>query len=305
MFYTLTLNPSLDLFMHSEHLSLGKTNRSGCESIVYGGKGINVAVMLARLGFGVTALGFSGGFTGEKLLSLVAQEGVRADFVPIGGDTRINVKLSFGGEITEINAKGPTVSAYETELLFSKLATLQKGDTLVLSGSVPPSFSADIYAEIMRKLSPRGVRFAVDTSGDALEGALPLRPFVIKPNLSELEEIVRHSLENDDAIFGAMKEMQKRGAQNILLSLGEKGAMLLDAHGRLYCQSAPKGDAVNTVAAGDSMLAAFLAKEEQGSAKALRYAVAAGSATAFSEGIADRDTVERVATVLLPGELPH
>lgn len=292
MFYTVTLNPSLDLYMHPSSIALGETNRSRCESIRYGGKGINVAVILSRLGKDAVALGFAGGFTGEKLLSLLQMEEINADFVRTEGETRINVKLSESGVITEINAGGSIVTDQEKEQLFQKLARLQKEDILVLAGSAPPSFSEG-YAALMQMLAPKGVRIAVDTVGETLKNALSLRPFVVKPNLSELEELLSRPVAESE-LLPAMREVQAMGAQNVLVSLGADGAALLDERGKFYREKAPKGKAVNTVGAGDSMLAAFLAFWEKGSEAALRAAVAVGSATAFSEGLAEKETLARI-----------
>ncbi len=298
MLYTLTLNPSLDLLMRHDTLSLGGTNRSFGETVTYGGKGINVAVMLKNLGASAVALGFLGGFTGDKLLSLLKETGISADFTRVAGDTRINVKLVSDTAVTELNAKGPAVTEAEWQALLEKLDGLKEGDTLVLSGSLPHSLSPSTYADIMARLSGRGVRFALDASGDALRLAVPCHPDLIKPNLDELEALVGRRLPTEEDKLAAMREAQRMGAGGVLLSLGGDGAMLLDGEGRLYRQKAPAGKPVSTVGAGDSMLAAFLAAGEKGSAEALRYAVAAGSATAFSNGIADASAVARILASL-------
>ena len=292
MLYTLTLNPSLDLLMRPALLAPGETNRSRAETVTYGGKGINVAVMLKNLGIPVTALGLAGGFTGEKLLSMTKNAGICTDFVSIAADTRINVKL-LADTVTEVNACGPTVTSEEWQRLLARLDALAVGDTLVLSGSLPRSLPQSAYADIMDRLAPKGVRFAVDTSGEALRLSLSARPDLIKPNLVELEALACRPLTTDEESEKAMREAQAMGARRVLLSLGGEGAMLLDEDGALYKQKAPLGTIVSTVGAGDSMLAAFLACKERGAkgSDALRYAVAAGSATAFTEGIAEREAV--------------
>jgi len=295
MYYTLTLNPSLDYVMHVETLRIGETNRSAAEEITYGGKGINVALMLRTLGKDATALGFVGGFTGEKLLHMLENTGLRTDFVQITEATRINVKLSYDGAITEVNAKGPAVSDAEREALLRKFDVIGNGDTLVLSGSIPSSLPKDIYARIMRYLSERGVRFAVDTTGDALLDTLPYAPFVIKPNQAELEELTGETLADENALISAARNLQKQGARNVLVSLGGDGAILVAENGEVLRQKAPQGKVLNTVGAGDSMLAAFLVGAEAGMAQALSLAVAAGSATAFSQGLAERAAIEKIS----------
>ena len=298
MYYTVTLNPSLDYRMKTSALARGETNRSSEEEITYGGKGINVAVMLNALGEEATALGFVGGFTGDALRALLKDAGLMTDFVTIAAPTRINVKLDHGESITEVNACGPAVTKTETEAFWTMLEGLCEGDTLVLAGSVPSSLPKDFYRCVMEKLADRGVRFAVDTTGEALLRALPCRPFLIKPNLAELEEAVGERLCGDEAIVCAARKLQAAGARNILVSLGGNGALLLDEMGTVYKQKAPSGIVKNTVGAGDSMLAGFLVGLKDGFAEALSWGVAAGSATAFSEGLADSKRVKEIRAQL-------
>lgn len=291
MIYTVTFNPALDYAMHIDALCEGETNRSSAEYMQFGGKGINVSVVLSRLGVPTTALGFIAGFTGDALEQAVQAEGVTTDFIRLrDGMTRINVKLK-GEKETEINAGGPTIDQVSLDALYDKLDTLQSGDTLVLAGSVPKSVPADVYAQIMRRLQNRGVRFVVDATGDALKAVLPLEPFLIKPNLRELEELSGRLLPDTAAAVDAAKELQTAGAQNVLVSLGKDGAFLLDANGATQTVAAHTGTPVNTVGAGDSMVAGFLAGADKGYAYALTLGNAAGGATAFSEGLAQNDEI--------------
>ncbi len=289
--YTLTFNPAIDYIIHTDHLVFGQTNRSTAEALCFGGKGINVSVILSRLGAATVALGFVAGFTGAALTEAVNKEGVATDFIVLpNGLTRINLKLK-GNEETEINAGGPEIPPKEQAALLDKLDTLCSGDTLVLAGSIPRSLPKNTYEQILKRLAHRGIRFVVDTVGEALLRTLPYRPFLIKPNLQELEELVNRRLKTNADIIDAAKLLQKQGAIQVLVSLGSKGAILLDESGKVYSEVAHSGKAINTVGAGDSMLAGFLVGIKNGPAEALKLANAAGAATAFSKELATRDEI--------------
>ena len=289
MIYTITLNPSLDYIMHVDLLCEGQVNRSHGESFVAGGKGINVSAMLHTLGIPSVALGFVAGFTGKELCARVQACGVREDFITLSsGMTRINVKLK-GGEETEINGAGPCVSDGELGALIQKTETLTSSDTLVLSGSIPPSVRTDIYAVLAERAARRGARIVADLSGKHLFNVLPYRPFLIKPNKEELAALFDVTLTGREDVIAYACRLRDMGAQNVLVSMAGEGAILAAEDGAAYCSSAAAGGpVVNSVGAGDSMVAGFLAGYQQGSlASALRLGAAAGSATAFSEGIAD------------------
>lgn len=289
--YTVTLNPAIDYIMQTERLTFGETNRSKGEVLQFGGKGINVSTVLSHLGVPTIALGFIAGFTGAALQTAVAQSGVTTEFIQLSeGQTRINVKLRGEGE-TEINAGGPQIPAEAVATLLERLERLVAGDTLVLAGSVPPSLPTDIYATMLSHLAGRGIRFVVDATGEALRSTLPYHPFVIKPNRRELEELVGRTLPDREALVAAARELQQQGAERVLVSLGGEGALLLDAAGEVHTCAAHRGEVIGTVGAGDSMLAGFLAMAERGEAVALRFANAAGAATAFGEGLATREAI--------------
>ena len=291
MIYTVTMNPSLDYAMEICDLIPGRTNRSKGEQITFGGKGINVSAVLTELGEDNIALGFTAGFTGEALEEAVRQAGVKCDFIRLReGMTRINVKLK-GKSETEINASGPNISPEALEAFFVKLDQIGAGDTLVLAGSLPPSLPRDLYCQILARLNGKGIRFVVDATGEVLLSTLAYPPFLIKPNLHELEEIVGHSLSDDHSIANAARALQAKGAQNVLVSLGGDGAILLDEFGKLRRASAIRGPAVNTVGASDSMVAGFLAGCKVDYAYALQMGIAAGSATAHSMGLATKEEI--------------
>lgn len=301
MIYTVTFNPALDYAMHIDALCEGETNRSSGEYIQFGGKGINVAVVLSRLGVPTTALGFVAGFTGDALETAVKAEGVCTDFIHLeSGLTRINVKLK-GEKETEINAGGPVIDGDALSVLYQQLDKLKVGDTLVLAGSVPKSLPADIYAQILRRLQGREIRFVVDATDKVLKATLPYAPFLIKPNLRELEELCGRPLSDTNAVVAAAKELQAAGAQNVLVSLGKDGALLLDANGETHTVAAHKGTPVNTVGAGDSMVAGFLAGVDKGYAYALALGNAAGGATAFAAGLAQKEQIDTLMEDVICG----
>ena len=291
MIYTVTLNPSLDYHLYLTALSVGNVHRTQHTGITFGGKGINVSVILSRLGIPNTALGFVAGFTGDELCARLTEAGVRQDMIRLeNGYTRINVKLHAADE-TEINAAGATVTSDAMEVLLGKLELLNGGDELVLSGSIPPSLPIASYGNIMARLKSKGVRCVVDAEGDALLATLPYAPFLIKPNLHELSMLAGERLTTDAEIISAARGLQARGAQNVLVSLGARGAILLDADGGCHIAPAFVGNPVNTVGAGDSMVAGFLAGLPEGYASALRMGLAAGCATAFAEGLGEKETI--------------
>ena len=294
MIYTLTFNPALDYAVYPTALVLGKTNRSQTERIDFGGKGINVSYVLHQLGEPTTALGFVAGFTGRALCDMLQEAGVRCDFVRLpGGMTRINVKIKGDAE-TEINASGPDIPAEALEALYGKLDAMVAGDTLLLAGSVPSTLPRDVYETICARIVGRGIRLAVDAEGALLQSVLKYHPFVIKPNRDELSAIAGRELTDDADVEAAARVLQAAGACNVLVSLGGDGALLLDETGRVHRAPAVGGKPVNTVGAGDSMVAGFLSGVRQGYDYALRLGIAAGSATATSLTLATREEIERL-----------
>ncbi len=298
MIYTVTLNPSLDYIAFTDTFNFGKTNRTRDEYIVPGGKGLNVSILLSRLGCDTTATGFVGGFTGNELVNLLKNEGVKCDFTEVLGNTRINVKLN-SGEITEFNASGISLHADKIEALKEKISALKSGDWLCLSGSIPKSADPDIYLDLASSV-PDGVNVVIDAAGEPLKASLKAKPFLIKPNLDELCELFGAKIKTESDIIGYAKKLQDLGAQNVLVSLGKDGALLIDENGNAYLQEAPKGKVLNTVAAGDSMIAGFIYRYCQTNdyADSLKFSVAAGSATAFSKWIAEKELIYKLYGML-------
>ena len=293
MIYTVTFNPAIDYVMKIDSLILGHTNRTSYEQVYFGGKGINVSLVLSQLGITSTALGFVAGFTGDALTSEIQKSGVITDFIRLENSlTRINVKLK-GEKETEINAQGPFINEEKLQELFKKLDSLVFGDTLVLAGSVPSSVSEDVYARILERLQNKGIRFVVDATKRLLIDTLKYKPFLIKPNIAELEEIFGKKLTNEEEIIECAKILQSKGAKNVLVSRGEDGAILIDENNKIHRRDSKCKECVNSVGAGDSMVAGFIAGSSSDYATALEYGIAAGGATACSEGLASKEMIDR------------
>lgn len=294
MIFTVTFNPSLDYIVRVDEMRLGTINRTNYEQLLPGGKGINVSIVLGNLGHPSRALGFSAGVTGVALEKLLADTGVDADLVHVkAGFTRINAKVK-AVEETEINGQGPRIAPEDVDALFSKLDVLGRDDTLVISGSVPNTLPSDMYEQVMERLAGRGVRIVVDAERDLLTRVLPYRPFLVKPNNHELGDIFGVTLKTRDEVVPYARRMQETGAQNVLVSMAGEGGVLVAADGQVYQSPAAKGTVVNSVGAGDSCVAGFLAGLiETGSYQtAFRMGLAAGSASAFSDHLATRPEVE-------------
>lgn len=295
MIYTVTFNPAIDYVVRLDTpLEVGTVNRAAGEDCVLGGKGINVSGVLAQLGCESTALGFVAGETGAWLERGLAAQGIRTDFVHLKeGMTRINVKIK-AQEETELNGAGPAIPEQAQHVLEQKLDALQEGDVLVLAGSIPASLAQDTYERLLARLEGKGVLAVVDATRDLLVNVLQYRPFLIKPNNHELSEIVGEPLTTPEQIAQAAHTLQQKGARNVLVSMAGDGALLLTESGEVHRIGVPKGKVVNSVGAGDSMVAGFVAgwMQTRDYAYALRLGTACGSATAFSLGLATKEKIE-------------
>ncbi len=303
MIYTLTLNPSLDYTAFCSSLAIGKINRSIRETMAAGGKGINVSKILKELGYDSTALGFVAGFTGDEIEKELKERGIRTDFVRLpSGFSRVCVKLrpEDGSGETDVNGAGPEIPKKCVDALFERLSKMTENDFLILAGSVPNSLPRDFYAQILKITGKNRVPFAVDAEGDALLRALPCRPFLIKPNEDELASIFGKKPENDGEILAFARDLQKKGAQNVLVSLGKRGALLVTSDGMTARRNAPPVTAVDTVGAGDSMLAAFLGSylDAGDFERSLLWGIAAGGATAASPTLAEGERIRELFITL-------
>lgn len=296
MIYTVTFNPALDYNITVDHFELGMTNRSHDETLVCGGKGINVSYILKQLGFDSKALGFVAGFTGQEFVRGIEKMGIISQMITLDqGLTRINVKLK-GENETEINGSGPDISAESLDKLFQQCDQLVSGDVLVLSGSIPTSVPDTIYQDIMARLIDKDILFVVDATNDLLVNVLKYKPFLIKPNHHELADIFQVQLKSDEDIIFYAKKLQEKGARNVLVSMAGNGSILVDEHGNVIKMSVPQGTVRNSVGAGDSMLAGFIGGYLNGYnyGKTLALATACGSATAFSETLANHDEIMKL-----------
>ena len=294
MIYTVTFNPSLDYIVSVDDFKLGLTNRTSSELILPGGKGTNVSTVLKNLGFESTALGFVAGFTGNEIVKRLNDMGIKSDFISIeNGISRINLKLkSIDG--TEINGAGPDISEEKVNKLMDKLNQLKEGDVLVLAGSIPSSMSDNIYRDIMADLKDRGVMIVVDATKDLLLNVLEYHPFLIKPNNHELGEIFDVKLTTREEVIPYGRKLQEKGARNVLVSMAGEGAVLIAENGQIIAGESSKGVVKNTVGAGDSMVAGFMAgwMQKRDYEHAFRMGLASGGASACSENLATRQEIE-------------
>ena len=296
MIYTVTFNPAIDYIVHTDEMETGGVIRSSREEIYIGGKGLNVSQVLKELGKESEAFGFVAGFTGEAIERGMKDYGIAADFVHLEeGFSRINVKVKAERE-TEINGHGPEIPEEKIEELFGKLKKLHDGDTIVLAGSIPASLPQDMYERILDYLKDKKVRAVVDATKDLLLNVLKYKPFLIKPNNFELGEMFQVTLHTEEDIVTYAKKLKEMGAINVLVSMAGDGAVLLDEQGMVHRCPVCKGMVQNSVGAGDSMVAGFIAGYEQGGdyEYALKLGTAAGGATAFSAGLGKKELIKEL-----------
>lgn len=300
MIYTVTFNPSIDYIVSMDNFSLGKTNRTTEEKMFPGGKGINVSTVLTNLDVANIALGFIAGFTGNEIKRLSMNRGILCDFIKLPeGNNRINVKLKdYDG--TEINGSGPDIPDTKLKELIEQLHRLKNGDSLVLAGSIPSSVPSNIYQIIMEEMKDRNINIVVDATKELLLGSLHFRPFLIKPNRHELEEAFDITIESKEEAIRYARHLQRLGARNVMVSLSGDGAVFVSDEGEGFQSEVPPGKLINAVGSGDSMIAGFLAGWETTGdyKKAFQMAVAAGSASAYSEELATKEDIMKLLTYI-------
>ena len=305
MIYTITFNPSLDYVIQVDHFKSGTINKSTFETLLAGGKGINVSTVLANLGVDNTALGFLAGFTGKEIERKLNEQGVNTSFIHVkNGLSRINVKMK-SDEETEINGSGPDIRKEDIDTLFDKINQCQNEDIIVISGSIPKSLPDTIYEQIMQHLEGKEVKIVVDAKNSLVVNVLKYKPFLIKPNNYELSEIFNVTIKSKKDAITYAKKLQAMGALNVLVSMAGDGAVFVGDNGLIFESDAPKGTVVNSVGAGDSMVAGFLAKylETNDYHQSFVYSICTGSATAFQLGLAKRNDVELIKASFLTNRI--
>ena len=291
MIFTVTLNPSIDYVVRLDKLTNGITNRTTSEEYYFGGKGINVSCVLAELGLDSTAYGFVAGFTGEAIEKGIRNDRIITDCIKLKhGISRINIKIK-AGEETEINCQGPHIDDSELERLLQKIDRIASGDTLVIAGSIPNTMPDDVYERMLERISRKDVKIVVDATKQLLVNSLKYKPFLIKPNRQELSEIFGTEVKTEEDIEKYAKELQ-----NVLISLGGEGAMLIDENGEKHKAGVLKEKVINTVGSGDSMVAGFVAgyEKEHSYPYALKLGSVCGNATAFLSGLATREKIDEL-----------
>lgn len=300
MIYTVTLNPSIDYVVRLDGLTTGITNRTTSEEYYFGGKGINVSCVLAELDLDSTALGFIAGFTGDAIEDGIRNDRITTDFIKLGGGiSRINIKIK-AGEETEINGQGPHITDDELNRLIEKLDRIQDSDTLILAGSIPNTLPDDVYERMLERLKDRKIRIVVDATKKLLVNSLKYKPFLIKPNRQEISEIFDVEVESEEDTEKYARKLMEMGAQNVLISLGGDGAMLIDEYGNVHKMGVVKEKVINTVGSGDSMVAGFVAgyEKEKSYPYALKLGSACGNATAFLPGLATKEKIKDILNKL-------
>lgn len=298
MIYTVTVNPSIDYIVQLNELTLGEVNRMDYDNKLPGGKGINVSRILKELGLDNTAWGFLGGFTGEFVKEALEKTGLKTNFTPIKADTRINVKIKAQAE-TEINGCGPELTKEEIAAFTAQFDKLTADDVVIFAGSLVPSLSDDFYFDLIKVIRQKGAQFVIDTTGESLLKTLPENPLVVKPNNHELAELFGVKLNSIDDIVKYGKKLLEMGAQHVLISMAGDGGLMITKD-KVYRSYAPKGTVINSVGAGDSMIGGFTGTyaKTKDPLEAFRYGLACGSATAFSEDLADADKINEILPMI-------
>ncbi|NVY95737.1 1-phosphofructokinase [Lactobacillus sp. DCY120] len=305
MIYTITVNPAIDYVLQLDQtLDLGAVNRAQNDVKLPGGKGVNVSRILQELGFDSTVWGFLGGATGKMFANLLQQHQLHTEFTPVQDDLRINVKIKADNEETEVNGQGPAITPAEKQAFLDQVKKIQKGDVIVMAGSLPRQLDNDFYLEIARMVTQQGAEFVIDTTGQALLDTLPLHPLVVKPNNHELADLFHTSFQDVSEIITAARKLLDLGAKHALVSMAGDGALLITPEHAFSC-NAPKGTVQNSVGAGDSMIAGFVGTymQTQDALESFHQGAACGSATAFSQDLATLDKIKTVYQQIMVTQL--
>lgn len=297
MIYTITVNPSIDYVLQLNNLNIGAVNRTSSDVKLPGGKGINVSRIMKELKIDSTALGFVGGATGEMFETLLSQHDLKTSFTKVKEDTRINVKINAveQNEETEINGAGPSITPDERQAFMDNLHNIGEGDIVIMAGSLCKNLDSKFYLDIAETIQKQGAEFIIDTTGQALLDTLALHPLVVKPNHHELADLFHVTFQNEQEIITYARKLLDKGAKHVLVSMAGDGALLVTKD-KAYKANAPKGVVINSVGAGDSMIAGFAGTfmETKDPIESFHMGAACGSATAFSQDIAVKTKIDEV-----------
>lgn len=295
MIYTITFSPALDYILEVNKLDIGEINRTTFEKILPGGKGINVSIVLKNLETESVASGFISGFTGQYIKDSLENSGIKTDFVDVkNGFSRINVKIEKPIE-TAINGSGPKISEENIDELFSKLESLTDKDLICFNGKFPETMNKEKYLSLLSHLKEKNIEFIVDTTGSYLIDSLEFNPLLVKPNKEELEEIIGKKISSNEELLASAKELVNKGAKYSIISLGGDGALFVSKNDYLFAK-APAKKVINTVGAGDSVVAGFIDKylKTNNPLEAFKWGVCCGSASAYSSELAILDDVKEL-----------
>ncbi|MGM7719749.1 1-phosphofructokinase [Metabacillus sp. Hm71] len=304
MIYTCTLNPAIDLFVDVDYLEPNVVNRTNSEDYQPNGKSINISILLKQMGINNTAIGFIGGFTGKYIENELQQLGIVTDFIEIEGITRINTFVRTNEKEYKIVNKGPSIPNIKKDEILKKLECIPKESILFVSGSLPKGISEEIYIDIAKISKQNSLKLILDISSVKLLDCLPYHPYLIKPNQEELANLFNMDTVNKEQAFELGKQLLKQGAERVLVSLGEDGALFISDEETIKVTT-PKGKVVNTACAGDALLASFIGKLTLGSSieEALIFASATGASTAFSKGLSDLTDVKQLMSQITVSHL--
>lgn len=291
--YTCTMNTAIDLYVAVDELKPDKVNRTHDEDYQPNGKGINVSIMLKKLGIDSIALGFIGGFTGQYIDDALQDLDIQTDFIEVEGITRINVFINADEEYKVVN-QGPIIDPNKMNQLIGQIKAIPTGSMLVVSGSLPRGVPDSIIVDIAKICADNKVKLVLDTSIKTVNETLAYNPYLLKPNEDEVAYLFgkAHSL-SETELIECGESLLEKGAQHVIISRGEDGALYFSKNNALKATS-PQGKVINTACSGDSLLAAFIGNNRQGHSleESLSYAVATGASTAFSKGLSDLSDIQ-------------
>ena len=293
MIYTLTMNPAIDFNITGQDIKKNYVNRTWNPVYTPNGKGVNVSLALKHFDCKSVVMGFFGGFSGRYIVDELHNAGVAVNPVWIDGITRINVFLNDGNDEYKFVNKGPAVSQKSQNKMINKIKNLFDCEYLSISGSLPPGIEEYYYEQIAQICQKKKIKLILDISSTKLKDLLKYNPFLIKPNDDEVRDIFGYEITSDKTAADALAAIIQQGAQNVLLTMGAKGAYFTDGND-VYYSTAQKIKLLSSACAGDSALAAFLSEFLHGGGieAALKKSAATGANVAESNALGNMAKVE-------------